>query len=379
LILGHAHPTVVEAVTREYLAGVPGAGHALEVRWAEIVQELIPSAERVRFVSSGTEATMLALRLARAHTGRSTVVRVASHYNGWHDYGMVGYKPPFEDAASAGVPDAVVGTVRSVPADDSGEALERLLESEKVAAVIFEPSGASWGTVPLAKGFAREARKLTERYGSLLILDEVITGFRFAPGGFQEREVIFPDLTSLGKIVSGGFPGGAVAGKAEILEHMLLGGERDYVLHHGTFNGHPASAAAGTATLEQVKSGKPTAVAERYARQLRSELQRVVDSLSIHGLCYGESSIFHVFLQADGSSQGSGPSLESLNPDDLLGMEPRVVGALGRELRRRGVDLFSYNGGVTSAAHGDAELELTLAAFEGALTELRDQRLVAAS
>lgn len=372
----------MEAVTREYLSGIPGAAHALEVQWAEVVQELIPSAERVRFVSSGTEATMLALRLARAYTGRSTVVRVAGHYNGWHDYGMVGYKPPFETAASAGVPEEVIRTVRSVPSDDSGEALERLLQSETVAGVIFEPSGAAWGTVPLAEGFVRTARELTDRYGSLLILDEVITGFRFSPGGFQDRDSIMPDLTSLGKIISGGFPGGAVAGKAEILEHMLPGGERDYVLHHGTFNGHPASAAAGTATLKLVKSGEPTAAADRYAGQLRTELQRLVTGLSIAGLCYGESSIFHLFLEAADSPQGStpvSPSLDSLTPSDLLGMDPQVVGALGRELRRLGVDLFSYNGGVTSAVHGDDELELTVTAFEGALTELRDQRLVAAS
>ncbi len=382
MILGHAHPEVVQAVARKYMPGVPGASHALEVQWAEMVKDLIPSAERVRFVSSGTEATMLALRLARAHTGRSVVARLDGHYNGWHDYGMLGYRPPFGSPASAGVPDEVVGTVSTIASDDLEGQLEELLKTETVAAVIFEPSGASWGTVPLPPEFARIARALTAKYGTLLIFDEVITGFRFAPGGAQARDGIRPDLTTLGKIISGGFPGGGVTGRADILNHMIPGVGDGYVLHHGTFNGHPVSAAAGVATLEQVKSGTATATADRHAEQLRAELQRLVDSLSIRGFSYGESSVFHLFLEgADSKHDPSSAkcSLESVTPRDLLSMEPPVVAALGRALRRRGVDLFSYNGGMTSAAHGDDELQLALTAFTGALTDLRDQRVIAAS
>lgn len=394
LLLGHEHPAVVEEVGKTYIPGVPGANHELELRWAEIVCELVPSAENVRFVASGTEATMLAIRLARAYTGRTRLVRIEGHYNGWHDHVMLGFRPPFDESLSAGVPDEILKMVSVVPGDDGGKRLEATLKGGDIAAVILEPSGASWGTVPLEPNFSATVRDLTTKYGSLMILDEVITGFRYSPGGAQARDQVSPDLTTLGKILCGGFHGGAVAGKADILSHLRLdllqrdaAESRPYVLHHGTFNGHPVSAAAGIATLNEVRTGLHHVAADKHAAEIRAGLQEIVDSLSIAGLSYGESSIFHVYLAANGQSGAIShgvPSLANGTPGSgsavqLLSISPKVIDALQFQLRVRGVDLFSYNGGMTSSAHGDAELDQTLSAFRDVLRLLRDRGIIAAS
>ena len=394
LLLGHEHPAVVEEVRKTYMPGVPGANHELEVRWSELVCDLIPSAENVRFVASGTEATMLAIRLARAYTGRTRLVRIEGHYDGWHDYVMPGFRPPFDQSLSAGVPEAILEMVSVVPGDDGGRGLEDALKDESVAAVILEPSGASWGTVPLEPNFCATARELATKYGSLMILDEVITGFRFSPGGAQARDGVIPDLTTLGKILCGGFHGGAVAGRADVLSHLRLDllqreapDAKPYVLHHGTFNGHPVSARAGIATLTEVKTGQPNAAADRHAAEIRQGLQEIVDSLSIAGFSYGESSVFHVYLAAGAEiaeTPSAMPTLADGTPgsgsaDELLNISPRVIDALHFQLRVRGVDLFSYNGGMTSATHGDNELDQTLSAFEDTLRLLRDRGIVAAS
>jgi glutamate-1-semialdehyde 2,1-aminomutase len=384
LILGHEYPQVVEAVKTAYMPGVPGACHELEVEWAELVRELIPCAELVRFVSSGTEATRLARRLARAFTERDIVVRLEGHYNGWHDYGMVGYRLPYDRPGSAGVPRAADETVIALPVDPEARALAAALEAHRVAAVILEPSGASWGTVPLPPGFCEKVRDLTTSNGSLLVFDEVITGFRWSQGGAQERLGVVPDLASLGKIVSGGFPGGALVGREDILNMMIAVGRRpeDYVLHHGTFNGHPVSAAAGVATLREVRAAAPHHRADQNARRLRDAIQDKLAELSIAGFCYGEASVFHVFLNGtvlDHGSRRAPLTVEEASPDDLLGIPEPVIGAFQLELRRRGVDLFSYNGGMLSAVHNDATFEETLSAIDGALRSLRDQRLVLAA
>lgn len=371
-ILGYSDPAVVEAIATYADYGIPGGSHELEIEWAGVVGELIPSAERTRFLASGTEATMLAMRLARAHTGRTRVLRIQGHYNGWHDYGLLGYRDPFDEPSSAGIPAEVLTTLGWIPSDATGEDIEAALAGGDVAAVIVEPSGASWGTVPLPDGFLQSLRASTERHGSVLIFDEVITAFRWSPGGIQALTGITPDLTTLGKILTGGLPGGAVAGRAEVLE--LLRPDKTpregYVLHHGTFNGHPLPAAAGVATLKQLGAGEPQAAADAHAAALRAGLQQIVDGLGIAGFVYGESSVFHLYLQAPGHDAVAAPSAAKLTPAQYLAMPPALIGGLHREVRARGVDLFSYNGGMASGAHDDADLDHTLSAFEGALGAL---------
>jgi glutamate-1-semialdehyde 2,1-aminomutase len=184
LLLGHAYPSLVEAIQDQAAKGTfYGNCHPLEVEWAALVQSLIPSAGRSRFVASGTEATMLAIRVARAYTGRTKILRFEGHYHGWHDYAVMGMQEPFSEAPCLGLlPGSVEATV-VVPANDPTRVEEILRKDPDIAAVILEASGGSWGTVPLVPGFLAELRHLTSRYGALLIFDEIITGFRHSPGG----------------------------------------------------------------------------------------------------------------------------------------------------------------------------------------------------
>jgi glutamate-1-semialdehyde 2,1-aminomutase len=212
---------------------------------------------------------------------------------------------------------------------------------------------------------------VTERHGTLLIYDEVITGFRVSPGGAQLVHGVTPDLTSLGKILTGGLHGGAICGRSDVIDLLdpVRRGTPSYVLHHGTFNGHPLAAAAGVATLEIAATGEPQAQADAHAEALRAELSRIMAELEIAGFAYGDSSMFHLYF-------GPGDA-ESVSTEELLSIPPAVIAALTTELRARGVDLFSYNGGMSSAAHGDAELERAAEAFRGALRALRDAGVVA--
>ncbi len=294
LLLGHSHPEVVAAVCGQAaVAFHPGACHELESEWAEAVVSLVPSAELVRFTSSGTEASLLALRIARAVTGRRAIVKLAGHFHGWHDQAALGSDPPFDQPDSDGLPAGISSSVTVLPADVG--ALAEVLGSGEAAALILEPSGAAWGTVPLPGGFLADARRLADSSGTLLIFDEVVSGFRWAPGGVQAVAGVRPDLTVLGKILAGGMPGGAVCGPAEIMQR--IGGRgRGRVAHPGTHNAHPLSAAAGAATLRLASSGQVQQSACRRAAALRGELSSVFERCGVVGRAYGQSSSFHLLF-----------------------------------------------------------------------------------
>lgn len=378
LLLGHKHPKVMSAL-KEQLEHGSGATACTEreLEWAEIVQRLVPSAERVRFTGSGTEATLLAMRLARAYTHRPKIVKFQGHFHGWHDYTMVAHREPFDQPASAGIPAGVLGETLVASIDEPIESLKVLLERDDVAGVILEPSGAGWGTVPVDDRFLREVRQLTADAGVVLIFDEMITGFRVAPGGSQAKFGLRPDLTTLGKILTGGLPGGAVAGKAEIMELLspMEGARPDYVFHFGTFNASPLSAVAGVTTLDIVADGTPNKQADKYAADLRASVGALVDELEINGFVYGQSSWFHVFLAPHGQAAQS--RTVSMPPHEYLRMPVDLIQRLHWEMRLCGVNLLTYNGGVTSAAHGAPELDLAVEAFESVLHTLRDDHVVA--
>src|SRR5215207_4794803 len=219
LLLGHNHPQVTSAVAEQVHKGTHyGACHELEVVWAEQIGRMIPSTAWVRFTMSGTESTMLAMRDARAFTGREKIIRFAGHFHGWHDYAMDGYQPPFDTPTSTGIPPAVSASML-VAYPNNIESVRELLDAHpgEVAAVILEPGGGSNAILPTDVQFLRDLRALTSERGVVLIFDEVITGFRYSPGGAQQVYGITPDLTTLGKIVAGGLPGGAVVGRKDIL------------------------------------------------------------------------------------------------------------------------------------------------------------------
>ncbi|CAI8025986.1 Glutamate-1-semialdehyde 2,1-aminomutase, partial [Geodia barretti] len=295
LLLGHSPPEIVEAVTQQMPRGTHyGACHALEVEWGGLVQELIPSAERIRFVNSGTEATLMAIRLARMHTGKNKFLKFAGHFHGWHDSVILGVNPPFETPVP-GIPESVIDTTVICPPNDI-DAVEKQLKSDPdIACVILEPTGGAFGTIPTNGEFLRQLRQITQDHGVILIFDEVISGFRVSPGGAQGYYNITPDLTTLAKILAGGLPGGAVAGKEELLNLISIKASKSNsrgqrMPHPGTFNANPLSAAAGIAMLRQVKTGVPHEKVNRSAKMLREGLVDVIDQHKLDWAVYGEFS-----------------------------------------------------------------------------------------
>ncbi|MGH7480658.1 MAG: glutamate-1-semialdehyde 2,1-aminomutase [Longimicrobiales bacterium] len=253
MILGHVHPAVVNAIQRAAERGTSyGAPNSHEVELAELIIEAMPSIERLRFVSSGTEAAMSAIRLARAATGRDKIIKMAGGYHGHADALLV---EPGSGAiglpASAGVTPGAARDTLVAPFNDA-DAVDELLGTNDVATVIVEPVAANMGVVPPAAGYLERLRELTTQRGALLIFDEVITGFRVARGGAQERYGVTPDLTVLGKIIGGGLPVGAYGGRADLMQQIAPEGP---VYQAGTLSGNPLAMAAGAATLRELTPG----------------------------------------------------------------------------------------------------------------------------
>lgn len=370
LLLGHGHPAVVAAVQAQMARGTHyGAEHALGLRWAALVRELFPSIERLRFTSSGTEATMLALRLARAYTGRPLVLRFAGHYHGWHDL-----LARDSDDAPPGLPPALLESTIVLPAD-LAQVEAALRGRDDIAAVILEPTGSSYGMTPLQDGFLRELRRLTEARSVLLICDEVVTGFRVAPGGAQARAGVAADLTALAKVLAGGLPGGAVGGRADVMAHLAFGDPAwtgaHKIRHNGTFNANPLSAAAGVATLELAATGEPGRAAAAMCARLVDGLNELFRARGLRGwAAYGDSSIFHIVA---GSAAGFAPG--QLAPDlpfaELRrGGDSRLIALLRLGLNNHGVDLMRGRSGFLSAAHTPEDVAATVAAFAATLDDL---------
>ena len=268
LLLGQAHPAVVEAIRRAAEAGGPfGATGPGEVRLAELIRSRMPSIERIRFVNSGTEAAMSALRVARAATGRDLVIKFEGGYHGHADSLLVeagSGLATFSLPGSAGVPAAVAAQTLVATYNDL-QSVAGLLDHHpgQVAAVIVEPIAANMGVVAPVDGFLEGLRRLADRAGALLVFDEVITGFRVAPGGAQELYGVRPDLTVLGKIIGGGLPVGAYGGRADLLDLVAPAGP---VYQAGTLSGHPLVMAAGEATLKELTPAVYAGLEARSAR-----------------------------------------------------------------------------------------------------------------
>ena len=375
LLLGHSHPQVTAAVAEQLHKGTHyGACHELEVAWAEQVGRMIPSAESVRFTMSGTEATMLAMRDARAFTNRELIIRFAGHFHGWHDYAMAGYQPPFDTPTSTGVPKAVSETML-VAYPNNIESVSQLLDAHpnQVAAVIVEPGGGSNGIIPTDVSFLNALRTLTSERGVVLIFDEVITGFRYSPGGAQQAYGVIPDMTTLAKIVAGGLPGGAVVGKRDIMQVQAFKGELhkdrfERVLQQGTFNANPMSAAAGFTALGIVAEGWATEQANQAGEQLRMGLRDCLERRGVAGAVLGEFSVFQILL-----GEGMDEAVASTDVQRLMAGRG-AVNTLRKAMLLNGVDLMR-SGGFTSIVHGDAELNHTINAFDQSLQALQSEGL----
>jgi len=380
LLLGHNPPHVVAAIEKQLPLGTHyGSGHELEIRWGELVQKLVPSAERVRFTSSGTEATLLALRLARAVTGRPKIMRFAGNFHGWHDHMAFGVSGHFDGTPSPGVLSEVAANVVLAPPGDVA-ATRALFEQHKdIAAVIIEPTGASWGQVPVMPEFLRALADMAKAAGALFIFDEVISGFRCSPGGAQQVVGITPDMTTLAKILAGGLPGGAVVGRKDILDWLDHGQAaatgREKIVHQGTFNANPLSAAAGIATLESIADGEACNRANDYAARLRAALNRLFTDQKVPWFAYGTYSGFHVFMNPEQRAI----SLTDIEAGrvDYRAFKTPPRKSLAVKLRvgmlLHGVEIFSWPGGPTSAVHTEDDLQHTVNAFARTVAMLREE------
>jgi glutamate-1-semialdehyde 2,1-aminomutase len=378
LLLGHSHPAVLEAIATQLPLGTHwGASHELEVRWAQLVTRLVPCAQMVRFTGSGTEASHLALRLARAFTGRPKVIRFVGHFHGWHNGVAAGAMSHFEGGVPAGIPPGLVDQTILLPADDPARVAKALSARDDVAAVMLEPSGASWGQVPLPAGFLAELRRITRAHDALLVFDEVITGFRWSRGGAQARCGLTPDLAILAKIVAGGLPGGAVAGRADILSQIdpiaAKAAGREKIGHQGTFNANPLCAAAAVTTLGIVEREDVCARAERTAEAIRTGMRTVLVEEQVPWGVYGEASAFLIFQN---------PQRLDIDPatfDPLAlgfsGLKGMRNASLAYRLRiamlANGVDIMGAPGGLVSAVHGAREVAHTLEAFRTSVRWLK--------
>jgi glutamate-1-semialdehyde 2,1-aminomutase len=384
LILGHNHPAVVEAVTAQLARGTHyGASHEAEIEWAELIQQMVPCAERVRFTSSGTEATMMALRLARAFTGQPMLVRFAGHFHGWHDHvaaSAPGSQPGERQQAAPGILQEVADRTLVCPPSDI-DFVRRLCEGrDDIAAMILEPTGATFGQVPLVPGFLAALREITARRGIVLIFDEVVTGFRCSTGGAQQHYQVTPDLATVAKIVAGGYPGAAVVGRAEILsalEHHHAGVDLQppAIPHQGTFNGNPVSAAAGIATLRLLRSTDIIQRANRTAAAIRDQINGVLRSRGVNWCAYGAFSAFFIFCN---------PGPDAVSPEAIHAGQvhwSKLKGATPPELAQKirlgflanGVDAVIWPGGIVSGVHNEQDVDRTVSAFDKLLPLLAEE------
>ena len=364
MILGHAHPEVVEAIQRTAADGTSfGAPCPLEVELADMVCRSVPSLEKVRFVSSGTEATMSAVRLARGYTGRKVVVKFDGCYHGHADTflvragsGVITLGIP----GSPGVPEDIVKNTLSIPYNDT-VTLERTLRDESldIACVIVEPVAGNMGVVPPDEDFLQTLRRITRELGIVLIFDEVITGFRLALGGAQERFGITPDLTCLGKIIGGGLPVGAYGGRAEIMDRVAPDGP---VYQAGTLSGNPLAMAAGLAMLKVVRRPGFYEKLEEKSDWFAAEMAGILARVGVPTVLNRVGSMMTCFFTPD----------PVRDYESALRADTDRYGRYFRAMLDGGVWLApsQFEAAFISAAHGRDHLEKALAVTESSFKKL---------
>lgn len=365
MILGHAHPDVIAAVTDQAARGLSfGAPTELETHMADKVCELVPSIDLVRMVSSGTEATMSALRLARGFTGRDKVVKFEGCYHGHVDSllvkagsGMLTLGEP----SSPGVPAALAELTLTLTYNDLDSVRDTFAKmGEEIACIIVEPVAGNMNCIPPQPGFLEGLREICDHYGSVLIFDEVMTGFRVGLGGAQSRYGIKPDLTALGKVIGGGMPVGAFGGRREIMEKISPLGP---VYQAGTLSGNPIAMAAGLKTLELIS-------APGFFDQIEASTTRLVQGLSALAAAAGVGfstnqvgAMFGLFFTADGPvtdyAQATACNQDAFRAFFQLMLEQGVYLAPS-----------AFEAGFVSSAHSEADIDATLAAARAAFAKL---------
>jgi glutamate-1-semialdehyde 2,1-aminomutase len=369
LVLGHAHPAVVSAVERQLGKGT--TYFQLSEPTLELAEEIcraVPCAEQIRFTSTGSEATFFALRVARAFRQREKILKFEGGFHGTHDYSLMSVGPkapkafPAPTPDSAGIPHAIQEHVLVAPFNDLAET-EAILATHHadLAAVIMEPFQR---LVPPEAGFLKGVREITTRFGVPLIFDEIVTGFRFAYGGAQEYYGVVPDLAAIGKIVGGGFPLAAVVGRSEIMRHLApeLEGTPEFVAQAGTLNGNPVAAAAGLATLAELRRPGTYERLFTTGRRIKTALQAAADSAGLAAYVAGEAPVFEIYF----TDRPITDYRATLTADRARHR------TFTDELIRRGVVKAAQKFYV-SLAHGEDEVRHTIEAFTQALRTVADR------
>jgi glutamate-1-semialdehyde 2,1-aminomutase len=372
LILGHAHPTLVETVTRQVTQGTHyGTENTQAVEWAELICRLIPAAEKVEFVLTGTEADIMIAQLARAYTGRQKILKFSRQFFGWSDDLYVGVIPPFNQPLAGRLPpitdDAVTDATMVIPCNDD-VAMEKALAGKDIAALFLEGGGAHGGAICMPPELVQKARRLTQETGTLLVIDEVISGFRWSPGGYQATIGITPDLTPLGKIVSGGIGGGAVVcGRTDIMDLLKMRPDDaewnryHRIYHNGTWNANPLIAATGVTMLNIIAKGEVQKTAANSAQKLVDGMHRELQQRGIEGCAYATSSVVHLhFGKCRKCDRTACYDVEKSTPPD-------IVSAIHWYLLLNGVSMLRGTVGWVSAVHTEEDISRTVAAFGAAL------------
>ncbi|BAY16208.1 glutamate-1-semialdehyde aminotransferase [Anabaenopsis circularis NIES-21] len=363
-ICGHAHPEVISALHEALEKGTSfGAPSVLENVLAEMVIDAVPSIEMVRFVNSGTEACMAVLRLMRAFTNREKIIKFEGCYHGHADMFLVKAGSGVATLGlpdSPGVPKSATSSTLTAPFNDL-EAVKALFEEnrDQIAGVILEPVVGNAGFIPPDAGFLEGLRELTQENGALLVFDEVMTGFRIAYGGAQEKFGITPDLTTLGKVIGGGLPVGAYGGRREIMSMIAPAGP---VYQAGTLSGNPLAMTAGIKTLELLQKPGTYEYLDRITQKLSNGLLQIAQETG-HGACGGYiSAMFGLFFT-------SGPVH---NYEDAKKSDTSKFGRFHRGMLERGVYLApsQFEAGFTSLAHTEEDIEQTLAVAQEVLSNL---------
>ena len=351
LILGHCHPDVVRAVQEQMTRGVHyGDNHELEVEWAELIQGMMPSMERIEFFSCGQEANMMAIRLARIFTGRRRVLKFEENFHGW------------ADELGAPALGAVADEVKVIPGHDL-DRVEEELATKEYAILLLEGGGAHMtGQIPWDADFVRALPGLTQRYGTVFVIDEVVTGFRDSPGGWQATIGVTPDLTTLGKTVGGGLGVGVLGGRADIMDILKpKAPPQQFLFHSGTWNANPLTAAAGVAACRLYRSGEVQQKVNELGAYLRRKGNQALKERGISGSLYGRSIVWLYLGPTDYE-----PSDDTLPP--TRDVRKLMAGAstkarLCLHLLHRGVSTMAGRFFILSVAHTEEDIDQTVKAF----------------
>lgn len=364
LILGHAHPEIVEAVASQLSKGTAyGTPTELELKFAEKIAAAIPSIEMVRFVNTGTEATMGAIRLARGHTGKKKIIKFDGAFHGAHDYVLVKAGSGATTHGmpnSAGIPEDTTKNTLLCPFNDTG-AVDKLINAhDDIAAIILEPIIGNMGCIMPGDGYLKYLREITEENNIALIFDEVITGFRLGLGGAQEYFGVAPDITTLGKIIGGGLPIGVIGASKEIMENMSPVGS---VYQAGTFNGNPLSITAGYTALDILEKGEVYKKVRESGDMMRSGLADITADIGILTKIYGLESMYQMYFT----------DTEVTDNETALAADKELFLRYQQRLLKDGVFVppSQYECNFVSSAHSKDDIDFTLEKAESVLRSLK--------